>query len=173
MKSLIGWIAAAGLVCASAAIMPAAVADEEAASGAYEMSVVVDRAYGDLVSNGRYERAILRIASHPNRFPFATATNLCVAHTMVGQYRHAMNYCDAALEAAAGAAQAGHRRDRDYTTEWAIAHSNRGVLHARMGNCKAAAMDFRAAIELHGESQLPVHNLVRLNQEFPETIAAK
>lgn len=162
------------LLGAGLIILPVALkADDSAANGSYEMSVVIDRAHGDLVAQGRYDRAILRISSNPDRFPFATATNLCVAHTMVGQYRHAVNYCDAALDAAEGAAQTGRRRDRDYTTEWALAYSNRGVLRARMGNCKAAAEDFRMAIRLHGETELPLHNLARLNTEFPETIAAR
>jgi hypothetical protein len=164
--------AAALLAVVSVATSPVAQADEAAGNGAYEMSVVVDRAHGDLVSRGRYERAILRIASHPNRFPFATATNLCVAHTMVGQYRHAQRYCDEALEAAESAARSGRRPDREYTTEWALAYSNRGVLRARMGDTESARLDFRAAIDLHCGSELPVHNLARLNHELEDTLAA-
>ncbi|MEJ2401556.1 MAG: hypothetical protein P8Y52_09210 [Xanthomonadales bacterium] len=164
------------MVLAAATIFGAApaFADDHAANNTYEMSVVVNRAFGELVSHGRYERAILRIASHPNRFPFATATNLCVAHTMVGQYRHALRYCDEALEAAEDAAATGRRRDRDYTTEWALAFSNRGVLRARMGDAKGAAHDFRMAIDLHGDSQLPVHNMARLHHEIEDdALAAK
>ena len=145
-------------------------ADEAAANHAYEMSVVIDRAYGELVSKGRYERAILRIASHPNRFPFATANNLCVAHTLVGQYRHATRHCDEALEIAGEIARTGLRKDRDATTEWALAFSNRGVLRARMGDADGAEQDFRAAIELRGESQVPMHNLVHLGEELGEPL---
>jgi len=160
-----------GLVLSVAA--PPLIADDNADTDAYEMSVVVDRAYGELVAHGRYERAILRIASHSNRFPFATATNLCVAHTMVGQYRHAMRYCDEALTVAEDAARTGRREDRDYTTEWALAFSNRGVLRARMGDEEGAEHDFRMAIERHGGSDLPVHNLARLHHEIEDALAVK
>ncbi|MEJ2257132.1 MAG: hypothetical protein P8X98_09000 [Woeseiaceae bacterium] len=79
-----------------------------------------------------------------------------------------------ALEAAEDAAATGRRRDRDYTTEWALAFSNRGVLRARMGDAKGAAHDFRMAIDLHGDSQLPVHNMARLHHEIEDdALAAK
>ena len=44
----------------------------------YQMSVVLDRAYGDIVSKGDFDKAILRINTHNSRFPYATATNLCL-----------------------------------------------------------------------------------------------
>ena len=137
----------------------------------YQMSVVLDRAYGDVVSRGNYERAILRISSHPDRFPYASATNLCVAHTMVGQFRHAEHYCDKAVEEAEKAAATGRRKSRDYTAEWALAYSNRGVLRARRGDHEGAAHDFRMAIEKQSVSELPVHNLARLSKESPDYLA--
>lgn len=158
------------LAVAALPLAQAALADERATNHAYEMSVVVDRAYGDLVARGGYERAILRIASHPNHFPFATATNLCVAHTMVGQYRHAARYCDEALDVAAEIGRTGMRKDRDAATEWALAFSNRGVLRARMGDAQGAEQDFRSAIALNGDSEVPMHNLVHLGEELGEPL---
>lgn len=137
----------------------------------YQMSVVLDRAYGDVVASGRYDRAILRINSHHDRFPYASATNLCVAHTMVGQFKHAEYYCDKALEEAEKAAAKGRQKSRDYTTEWALAYSNRGVLRARRGDHEGASEDFRLAIEKQSGSTLPVHNMAHLSQATSDVIA--
>lgn len=151
------------------AFVPAASAQQGATT--YEMSIVLDRAYGDLVSHGSYTRAIVKINRSHDHYPFATATNLCVAHTMVGQYKHAEHYCDKALEEAEKAAAQGRRKSRDYTAEWAMAYSNRGVLRARIGDDAAAEEDFRLAIEKQAGTDLPVHNLAVLKQETSETYA--
>lgn len=148
---------------------PAAWAEQSASD--YQMSVVLDRAFGDIVSRGNFERAILRINSHPDRFPYASATNLCVAHTMVGQFRHAEHYCDQAVEEAEKAAATGRRKSRDYTAEWALAYSNRGVLRARRGDHEGAEHDFRMAIEKQSVSELPLHNLARLTEASPDYLA--
>jgi Tfp pilus assembly protein PilF len=142
-------------------------------SGSYQMSVVLDRAHGDIVSSGNFEKAILRISSRHSRFPYATATNLCVAHTMVGQFKHAEHYCDEALVEAEKAAARGMRKGRDYTAEWALAYSNRGVLRARMGDTSGAGEDFRMAIELKADTDVPMNNLARLNPEPIESFVAK
>lgn len=139
----------------------------------FQMSVILDRAHGEVVSAGNYSKAILRINGDHERFPFATNTNLCVAHTMVGQFKHATRYCDEALRIAEQEASTGRRKDRDYTKEWVIAFSNRGVLRARMGKFEAAAADFRAAIDLHGGSEQAVSNLAKLNESEHEAIAAR
>ena len=52
----------------------------------YKMSVVLDRAHGDLVQQGDYEAAITRIPHDDHRLPFASSNNLCVAQTMSGQF---------------------------------------------------------------------------------------
>jgi len=148
-------------------VAPAAYAQEGSTS--YEMSIVFDRSYGDLVSRGNFERAIVKINRSHDHYPFATATNLCVAHTMVGQYKHAEHYCDKALEEAEKAAAQGRRKSRDYTAEWAMAYSNRGVLRARIGDDAAAEQDFRMAIEKQAGQDLPIHNLAVLKQEASET----
>ena len=142
-------------------------------SGSYQMSVVLDRAHGDIVSSGNFEKAILRISSRHSRFPYASATNLCVAHTMVGQFKHAEHYCDEALVEAEKAAARGMRKGRDYTAEWALAYSNRGVLRARMGDTSGAGEDFRMAIELKADTDVPMNNLARLNPEPTESFVAK
>ena len=157
------------LALAAVFTFPAAVAEEVPAD--YQMSVVLDRAYGDVVSKGDFDKAILRINTHRSRFPYATATNLCVAHTMVGQYKHAEHYCDKALEEAEKAAAQGRRKSRDYTAEWAMAYSNRGVLRARIGDDAAAEADFRMAIEKQAGTELPIHNLAVLKQETSEAYA--
>ena len=148
---------------------PAAWAQEDIST--YRMSIVQDRAYGEVVSRGDYDKAILRINTHRSRFPFATATNLCVAPTMVGQFKHAEHDCDEALAEAEKAAAKGRRKSRDYTAEWAMAYSNRGVLRARVGDHEGASDDFRLAIELQSDSPLSIHNMAVLSQETSEPIA--
>lgn len=159
------------ILLALTAVFTFQVAWAEQVSSEYQMSVVLDRAYGDVVSTGNYERAILKINTHRSRFPFATATNLCVAHTMVGQYKNAELYCDRALEEAEKAADKGRRKSRDYTAEWAMAYSNRGVLRARRGDHEGASDDFRLAIEKQSASELPIHNMAILSKETSDVIA--
>jgi hypothetical protein len=137
----------------------------------FQMSVVLDRAHGDVVARGQYNRAILRISPHSTRFPYASATNLCVAHTMVGQFKNAEYYCDKALEEAEKAADKGREKSRDYTAEWALAYSNRGVLRARRGDNEGASEDFRMAIEKQSASELPIHNMALLSQSISDVIA--
>ena len=162
---------AATVLLATAAVFNAPDARAQDDPDSYRMSVVFDRAYGDVVSQGDYNKAILRINSDRSRFPFATATNLCVAHTMVGQYRHAEHYCDLAIEEAERAAENGRQKNRDYTSEWAMAYSNRGVLRARIGNFPGAEEDFRMAIEKQSGTELPLHNLAVLRHENLEPLA--
>jgi tetratricopeptide (TPR) repeat protein len=138
----------------------------------YQMSVVLDRANGDLVARGNYDKAIVTINRESHWFPFATATNLCVAHTMVGQFKHAQHYCDEAVELAEKAALKGRSKNRDYIGEWATAFSNRGVLRARMGDYDGAADDFRLAIEKQSQAEFPAHNLAVLNHNTSEAIVA-
>jgi tetratricopeptide (TPR) repeat protein len=146
--------------------------DENAAPG-YQMTVVLDRAEGQTIAYGNYERAILRLPRHGGSTPYANYTNLCVAHTMVGQYKHAQHYCDEALKAAEKQAEFGRRKDRDYTSNWAIALSNRGVLKTRMGDAEGARDDFRAAIELKSNTGVPTHNMANLSAETAETIVVR
>ena len=164
---------AATVLLATATVFNAPDARAQDDPSSYRMSVVFDRAYGDVVSQGDYNKAILRINSDRSRFPFATATNLCVAHTMVGQYKHAEHYCDLALEEAEKAAAKGRKKSRDYTSEWALAYSNRGVLRARRGDDEGATEDFRLAIAKQSESDLPIHNLAVLSHVPVETIAGQ
>ena len=147
---------------------PVMAADEDPA---YQMSVIQDRSHGDLVARGNYDKAIVQISADHDHFPFATATNLCVAHTMVGQYKHAEHWCDKALAEAEKAAAKNRRRNRDYTLEWAVAYSNRGVLRARMGDPIGAEADFLAAIEMQSGTMLPVNNLANLNEQGSEALA--
>lgn len=139
----------------------------------FEMSVVMDRAEGKTIALGDYERAILRLPEHGGREPFANHTNLCVAHTMVGQYRHAQHHCEEAVKAAEKGATEGRRKDTDYNAQWAVALSNRGVLKARTGDPAGARIDFRAAIELGSDSGLPTHNMANLDAGTTKAIAGR
>ena len=128
----------------------------------FEMSVILDRAHGDLVREGDYESAILQISHGDHRMPFAASNNLCVAQTKLDDFEQAALSCDIAVQLAEFAAENGRRDDVDYTTERAVAMSNRGVLRAYTGDLAGAEQDFRKAVELEPNTETPVQNLSHL-----------
>lgn len=113
----------------------------------------------------------LRIPANSRNF--AASTNLCVAHTMVGQFQHAHRYCEQAVLAAEQGLELGRRADRNYRLELATAYSNRGVLHARMGDMVGAREDFRLAIELDSVSGAPEHNRNWFEIDRMESLAGR
>ena len=62
------------------------------------------------------------------------------------------------------------RKERDPKTEWVLAVSNRVLLRARMGDAQGAEQDYRSAIALNGDSEVPMHNLVHLGEELGEPL---
>ena len=144
------------------AVLAAVSTAQGALAEPYEMSVILDRAHGDLVRQGDYDSAIVQIAQGDHRLPFASNTNLCVAQTKTDDFKQAALSCDMAVQLAEFAAENGHRKDIDYTTEWAIALSNRGVLRAMTGDEAGAERDFRAAVALDSRSDIPDQNLFHL-----------
>ena len=179
MKHLISSIATGMALVVMAGILPGLVAAAKDTPSAPEMVFVEDRAYGDKLSYGAYEKAIARLSRQadrfPNRDPFATATNLCVAHTTIGQYEKAELYCNKALTVAEKTAVSGRKRQGDRVSglpvmlgaandDWAQAYSNRGVLRAMSGNIEGAANDFRQAIALEADSAAAANNLAWLEQ---------
>ena len=162
------------LVVAAAFPMQAVAVDES--DNAYELLVVVNRAYGDLIVNGRYQKAIKRIKGQRSLFhvyPYATALNLCAAHSMLGQLEEALPYCDEAVERAEKAAQSpAWNGQSEMTDRWARAYSNRGVLHVMRGELADAEQDFRLALELRSDMDAPTHNVARFHMDTAEPIAA-
>lgn len=147
---------------ATLSVLSAILFSQAAFSDNFEMSVVLDRAHGDLVWQGAYEDAIKHISHGDHRMPFAAANNLCVAHTKMDNFEQAALSCDIAVQLAEFAAENGHRPDVDYVTEFAIALSNRGVLRAFTGDLDGAEEDFRKAAGLNPDTDCPVQNLSHL-----------
>lgn len=135
---------------------------QAAVAGPYGMSVILDRAHGDLVQRGDYLDAIQRITHGSRQLPFAANNNLCVAQTKLNDFGQAELSCDIAVQLAEFAAEHGHRPDLDYVTELAVALSNRGVLRAMTGDLAGAEDDFRKAAGLNPETDTPAQNLSHL-----------
>ena len=141
-------------------------------AGGYEMSFVESRAHGDLMAQGRYRLAIYLLAGKVHD-PIAAHTNLCVAHTMIGEYVKARRHCNRAVDMSEQAAISTPESQRDQNFQnWVVALSNRGVLRA-IRNQEGAEDDFRQAIELRVYSDTAARNLARLNQKEGRELAAQ
>lgn len=154
-----------GLITAALAALapcPSLWADQVAVE--YEMTYVANQAEGNLVADGRYQRAIDRLAANPDD-PVVNSLNLCVAQTLAGRHRDARRSCNRAVDLSEQAARSApaDRRDEHHRT-WAIALSNRGVLRAIRGQ-QGAEDDFRLAIELQAQPEIAARNLARFNGE--------
>lgn len=142
-------------------------ADEERQTQ-YEMVAVGNQSYGGLVLNGEYQVAVKRITGSRNYAPYATATNLCVAHTLLGNYDHAEPRCDEAIELADKRPQPapkGWKGINQLATQRAVAYSNRGVIRILRGNVSAATEDLLTAIERKAKANLlaPTRNFAKAN----------
>ena len=162
------------LICIGSLVLTAfsgftlqATADEPAQTK-YEFVVVGNEAFGDLVSRGEYQLAIERINGRPKAYPFATATNLCVSFSMIGQLDRAATQCDEALKQAEASSLPGPKRwntRQQLATSWAIAYSNRGVFRALSGDLSGAAADFQMAVEHEAKMNAPTRNFARVQMK--------
>ena len=135
----------------------------------YTMTTIIDAAYGEQVVAGQYEKAIENLTATNNRSEaFFKANNLCVAYTKIGNFDDAAIVCDAAIEAAKelGVERRGQiakrfqaKTKRSYL---AISLTNRGVLHAVMGEVELAHQDFTDALSLDEDTKVAKINLARL-----------
>ena len=148
----------------------------EVASAPYEMVVVDNRASGDLVSRGEFESAVNRITSRYTGYPFATATNLCTALSLLGNFDKAESHCNEAVKLAnrsAVPAPKSWKARRQATSHQSLAYSNRGVFRALNGDSSGAEKDFQAAIEHNTNLHAPARNLARVQLEPHGPIVAK
>jgi Flp pilus assembly protein TadD len=145
-------------------------ADDHAAN--FEMSFVASQAHGDLIAEGRYRLAIHLLGGNGHN-PVAAMTNLCVAHTMIGQYVDARRACNRAVELSAEAALTAPESAHDEPFKnWVVALSNRGVLRA-IRHQAGAEEDFRQAVALDHYSDTAARNLARYRDEDFERMAAR
>ena len=141
----------------------------------YEMVVVKNHAFGNLVSKGKYQLAVNRINSSRNFVPYATATNLCAALTMLGEYEQAEPRCEEAIKLANKRpvpAPKGWKGINQLATQRAIAYSNRGVMRILRGNVNGAEEDFLTAIERKANLRAPAQNLAKVNVEATAPVVA-
>jgi Flp pilus assembly protein TadD len=132
----------------------------------YEMVAIGNHAFGGLVLKGDYQLAVERITGSRNFAPYATATNLCVALTLLGNYDLAEPRCNEAIKLADKPRVPTPKRWRgilQLAKQRSIAYSNRGVMHMLRGNVSGATEDFQTAIERKGKANLsaPSQNLVK------------
>ena len=161
----------AAFIFALIACFTCSVAWAENAIEGYELSFVSSQAHGDLIDNGRYRLAIHLLDSNTSE-PLAAATNLCVAHTLIGSFRDARRHCNRAVELSEEAAKAAPENEREENYKnWVVALSNRGVLRA-IRDQEGAEEDFRQATELRVYSDTAARNLARFSgTEHPEIAA--
>ena len=141
----------------------------------YEMVVVRNHALGNLVSNGKYQLAVNRITGRRNYEPYATATNLCAALTMLGKFAQAEPRCEEAIKLANKRpvpAPKGWKGINQSATQRAIAYSNRGVMRILRGNVNGAEEDFLTAIERKANLRAPAQNLAKVNVEATASVVA-
>ncbi len=141
----------------------------------FEMKVVGDAAYGQLIQNGNSEAAIARLDGIPTRKvgAFFKANNLCVAYTKTGELGKAEPACEKALEliSADGRIAASEKRmQRDFQ---AMALSNLGVLRALGGEYGVAKDHFTQALELETKLSAPATNMVYLELKAAQAVSKR
>lgn len=157
------------------AVHPQRVMASEEPHTAFELVAIGNQAFGSLIVNGEYQTALGRIAGRSRLYPFAAATNQCVALTMLGRLEEAAAFCDKAIEIAARAGLPGprHWKGRSVVaSQGALAYSNRGVMRVLRGDVAGATEDFRVAIDLKNDMQTPVHNFTLAESKEREDLAS-
>lgn len=122
----------------------------QADAGRYEMTSYTHGAGSEELLAGQYEAAIEAASGRSARSSddrLIASTNLCVAHTMQGDFDAAREACALALKLARAADVVGGRLPRP-STATAKALSNLGVLNAISGNADAAERNFRTAARI-------------------------
>jgi len=143
-----------------------------AADSAYQLTAYADDAKGHYVVDGEYSMAIEKIESQSVRH-FASETNLCVAYTVSGDDAAAKGACDSALTMIVeGKSDRSVRVYGNYRRSLAVALSNRGVFRALTGDLQGAKVDLTRAVDLRSNLRQAKLNLLRLEAEGNDTVAA-
>ncbi len=143
---------------------------EESKVPPYAMTVLLDKAHGNVIASGSFERAIRKLSGRAKTASqHEQLTNLCVAYAKTKQVDAALESCDAAIDLLkakqadlySGPAREASR-ERVLQSDLSIALSNRGVLFAVTGDYERAREFFQAAIELPADRSKAGQNLERL-----------
>lgn len=130
----------------------------------FTMTTFRDAAYGGKIVAGKYAQAIEKITANGGFADvFFDNTNLCVAYTKSGDVDNAALACDAALEEIRSQ-RFVRAQEKTYRKYLALALSNRGVVHALIGDIELARQDFVEALGLNAEGSAAEINLARLSE---------
>jgi len=175
MKHTTHLIVIVSALLTTSAVFPQQVTANETSHIQYEMVVVGNHASGDLVSKGDYQAAVDRITRRYTGNPYATATNLCAALSMLGEYDKAESYCNEAVKLADKSpvpAPRSWKARKQITKQQAHAYSNRGVMRVLSGDASGAEEDFQVATERNANLNAPARNLARVQLEPTGPIVA-
>jgi len=176
MKNVTNLTAIVATLLTIATVFPVQASADEEHQALFEMVIVGNRASGDLVSKGHYQKAIDRITGVYSGYPFASATNLCTALSMLDKFEQAKPHCDEAIKLASKSPKPAPRSwnaRNQLATQRALAYSNRGVMRILSGDASGAEEDFRMAIERKADLRAPTQNLARVQFETTGPIVAK
>jgi len=128
---------------------------------AFEMAAAVDAPGGKYLADGDYAAAIGAATASRSRVSAVEEvwleSNVCVAHTKLGQFEQAGKACEAALNLASARYGARDSR-RDLHRRLALVHTNRAILRRATGDLAAAELDMRAALTLAPDDALVLAN---------------
>lgn len=176
MKHATNLIVIVSALLTAVAVFPLQASADEESQAQYEMVVVGNQASGDLVSRGDYRLAVTRITGRYQGNPFATATNLCAALSLLGKFGQAEPHCNEAVKLAEKSVKPAPRNWRgreQIATQRALAYSNRGVMRVLRGDEIGAEEDFRVAVERKADLRAPTLNLARVQVETTGPVVAK
>lgn len=170
LKREVRHAARAAILCSAAVLALGAgpaVADDE---HNYHVAAIKDAAYGRLITREKFGSAIDRLEGRDRKGidGFYAATNLCVAYIKTGELSLADESCNLAVEKIETVLHARVRAESPAEAGgirrfFALALSNRGVVHAVSGRPAMAQADFRAAEDLETRIKEPTINLARLS----------
>lgn len=136
----------------------------------FVMNVVAASEGADHLVAGDARSAIVALeqSSNPRRDRYARSTNLCVAHTLQGDFDAAERHCDQAVRLSQFA-ETDTLRGQYTRVETAMALSNRGVLRALDGRMIDARRDLERASRYGRASAEARSNLRRLGNMEAKT----
>ncbi|MDH3620504.1 MAG: hypothetical protein OER91_06425 [Gammaproteobacteria bacterium] len=148
---------------------------EEPSTDGYIMTVYSNMAHGEKILDGSENKAISKLARGDNQRAgyLEGQINLCVAYTKAKEVERATEACDSAIELSLKdqkrrkrTTSFGRYSIRVAETGRAIALTNRGVLHAIVGEAAQARAKFEMAMELQSTEQSAKTNLALLERRI-------
>lgn len=145
---------------------------QDEANRTYEMRAYSNGFGGSEALAGDYEAAIrsASVGTSGLEDSLTARTNLCVAHTVRGEFSAAAGSCERALRLARRVDGVSRTLIRSRTAT-ALALTNRGVLRAVAGDAADAAADFRRAARIDGTPSAASRNMAYLERSESNSLA--